>query len=35
MSETLTNELVFVDELEDGTEIEFDTIISKILIEKV
>ncbi|SDS45526.1 Isoleucyl-tRNA synthetase [Polaribacter sp. KT25b] len=34
MSETLTTELVFVDELEDGTEIEFDTIISKILIEK-
>ena len=34
MSETLTKELVFVDELKDGTEIEFDTIISKILIEK-
>ncbi len=35
MSETLTSELVFVDALENGTEIEFDTIISKILIEKV
>ncbi|WP_298882179.1 isoleucine--tRNA ligase [uncultured Polaribacter sp.] len=35
MSETLTNELVFVDELENGTEIEFDTIKSKILIEKM
>jgi isoleucyl-tRNA synthetase len=35
MSETLTSELVFVDTLENGTEIEFDTIISKILIEKV
>lgn len=35
MSETLTNELVFVDELSNGTEIEFDTIKSKILIEKV
>lgn len=34
MSETLTNELVFVDELTDGTEIEFDTIKSKILIQK-
>jgi isoleucyl-tRNA synthetase len=30
MSETLTNELVFVDELKDGTDIEFDTIKSKI-----
>jgi isoleucyl-tRNA synthetase len=35
MSETLTQELVFVDELKDGTEIEFDTIKSKILIEKM
>ncbi len=35
MSETLTQELVFVDELKDGTEIEFDTIKSKILIEKI
>ncbi len=35
MSETLTKELVFVDELNNGTEIEFDTIKSKILIEKV
>jgi isoleucyl-tRNA synthetase len=35
MSETLTNELVFVDELKDGTAIEFDTIKSKILIEKL
>jgi isoleucyl-tRNA synthetase len=35
MSETLTEELVFVDELKNGTEIEFDTIISKILIEKI
>jgi isoleucyl-tRNA synthetase len=35
MSETLTKELVFVDELKDGTEIEFDTIKSKILIEKL
>ena len=34
MSETLTKELVFVDELNNGTEIEFDTIKSKILIEK-
>jgi isoleucyl-tRNA synthetase len=34
MSETLTIELVFVDELENGLEVEFDTIISKILIEK-
>lgn len=32
--ETLTNELVFVDELKNGTEIEFDAIKSKILIEK-
>ena len=35
MSETLTKELVFVDELKGGTEIEFDTIKSKILIEKL
>jgi isoleucyl-tRNA synthetase len=35
MSETLTKELVFVDELKDGTAIEFDTIKSKILIEKL
>ena len=35
MSETLTEELVFVDELSNGTEIEFDTIKSRILIEKV
>ena len=35
MSETLTQELVFVDELKNGTEIEFDTIKSKILIEKM
>ncbi|WP_299056723.1 isoleucine--tRNA ligase [uncultured Polaribacter sp.] len=35
MSETLTNELLFVDELKNGTEIEFDTVKSKILIEKM
>ena len=35
MSETLTSELVFVDDIIDGTEIEFDTIKSKILIEKM
>ncbi len=35
MSETLTNELVFVDALENGTEIEFDTIKSKMLIQKM
>ena len=35
MSETLTEALVFVDELNNGTEIEFDTIKSKILIEKM
>jgi len=35
MSETLTRELVFVDELEDGTPIEFDTIKSKIKIHKL
>ncbi|MDO6812749.1 isoleucine--tRNA ligase [Tenacibaculum soleae] len=33
-AETLTNELVFVDELENGTEIEFDAIKSRMLIEK-
>ncbi|PQJ80095.1 isoleucine--tRNA ligase [Polaribacter porphyrae] len=35
MSETLTKELVFVDELNNGTEIEFDAIKSRILIEKM
>ncbi len=35
MSETLTKELVFVDELKNGIEIEFDTIKSKILIQKM
>jgi len=35
MSETLTEALVFVDELKNGTEIEFDTIKSKILIKKM
>ncbi|SED23536.1 Isoleucyl-tRNA synthetase [Tenacibaculum sp. MAR_2009_124] len=34
-TETLTNELIFVDTLEDGIEIEFDTIKSKMLIEKI
>ncbi len=34
-TETLTNELVFVDDLKSGTEIEFDTIKSKMLIEKI
>ncbi|RBW54118.1 isoleucine--tRNA ligase [Tenacibaculum sp. E3R01] len=34
-TETLTNELVFVEALENGTEIEFDTIKSKMLIEKI
>lgn len=33
-TETLANELVFVDALENGTEIEFDTIKSRMLIEK-
>ena len=33
-AETLTNELVFVDDLKNGTEIEFDTINSRMLIEK-
>ena len=35
MSETLTEELVFVDALDSGTDIEFDTIKSRILIEKM
>ncbi len=35
MSETLTNALVFVDQLESGTEIAFDTIESKIAIKKI
>ena len=35
MSETLTDELVFVDQLNDGLDIEFDTIKSKILIYKM
>ena len=35
MSETLTEELVFVDKLIDGLDIEFDTIKSKILINKM
>jgi isoleucyl-tRNA synthetase len=35
MSETLTKEMVFVDSLMDGTEIEFDDIKSKILINKI
>ncbi|WP_394420538.1 isoleucine--tRNA ligase [Tenacibaculum mesophilum] len=34
-AETLTNELVFVDVLSNGTEIEFDTIKSRMLIEKI
>ncbi|GFD95069.1 isoleucine--tRNA ligase [Alteromonas sp. KUL156] len=34
-AETLTNELVFVDDLSNGTEIEFDTIKSRMLIEKI
>ena len=33
-SETLTSDLVFVDELENGTEIEFDDIKTMILISK-
>lgn len=33
-TETLTNELIFVDAIENGTDIEFDTIKSKMLIEK-
>ena len=35
MSETLTLELVFIDELTNGTVVEFDTIKSKILIQKI
>ena len=35
MSETLTLKLVFTDELRNGVEVEFDTIKSKILIEKI
>lgn len=35
MSETLTKELVFVDQLDNGIEIAFDTIKSKMLIEKI
>jgi isoleucyl-tRNA synthetase len=35
MSETLTSEMVFVDSLTDGTDIEFDNIKSKILIKKI
>ena len=35
MSETLTQELIFVDALAAGTVIAFDTIKSKILIEKM
>ncbi len=34
-TETLTNELVFVDALDNGTDIEFDAIRSKMLIEKI
>ncbi|WP_428740988.1 isoleucine--tRNA ligase [Tenacibaculum sp.] len=34
-AETLTTELTFVDVLKNGTEIEFDTIKSRMLIEKV
>jgi len=35
MSETLTQELVFVDELNTGVVVEFDNIVSKIVIEKM
>ena len=35
MRETLTEELVFVDQLKEGVEVEFDTIKSKILIHKM
>ncbi|WP_347173283.1 isoleucine--tRNA ligase [Polaribacter uvawellassae] len=35
MSETLTQEMVFVDSLNDGIEIEFDNIKSRILINKM
>ena len=34
-TETLTNSLVFVDDLQNGIDIEFDTIRSKMLIKKV
>ncbi len=34
-TETLTNELVFVNDLNNGIEIDFDTIESKMLIEKI
>jgi len=34
-AETLTNSLVFVDDLQSGIDIEFDTIKSKMLIEKL
>ena len=35
MNETLTNELIFKDHLDNGIGIEFDNIKSKILIEKI
>ena len=35
MSETLTKELVFADELSEGIDVEFDGIISKIVIQKM
>ena len=35
MNETLTEELVFVNELNTGTPIEFESIKSKLLIEKM
>ena len=35
MSETLTKELIFEDQLDNGVEIEFDSIKSKILIKKM
>ena len=35
MSETLTQEMVFVDSLNDGLEVEFDNIKSRILINKM
>ena len=35
MRETLTEELVFVDQLTEGVNVEFDTIKSKILIHKM
>jgi len=34
-AETLTNELIYVDVLEEGTEIAFDDVITKIIIEKI